>query len=147
MHHGRPWGTSKTFLLAYSPLCGLSSESHAVCPVSPMRYADIHLHGRLMNRLITSTEHMFRAFLAARGTSRKNPAGQGSWEDGTWKGNVSNFNFGVWNYQIVDSGTTLPLPSPVAYWKPVAHPKSWRLGVHNLCFQHEKALIQIDFEG
>ena len=29
----------------------------------------------------------------------------------------------------------------------MTHLKSWRLGVHNLCFQHEKVLIQIDFEG
>ena len=64
------------------PFC-LRTALCVAFPVSPMRYADIHLHERLMNRLITLTEHMLRAFSAARGTSRKDPAGRESWEDGT----------------------------------------------------------------
>ena len=58
------------------PFC-LHTALCVAFPVSPMQYADIHLHEQLMNRLITSTEHMLRAFLAARGTSQKNLAGQG----------------------------------------------------------------------
>ena len=99
---------------------------------------------------------MLRAFSAARGTSRKNPAGRGRGKmaleremcpASTWILSSSYLRHPnrVWSYQIVDSGTTLPLPSPAAYWKPVAHLKSWRPGVRNLCFQHEKVLIRIDF--
>ena len=61
----------------------MCSSDLVAFPVSPMWYANIHLHKQLMNCLITLIEHMLRAFSAARGTSWENPAGPGLWEDGT----------------------------------------------------------------
>ena len=90
MHHGRPWGTSKTFLLAYIPLCGLSSESHhphAVCRHSSPRAADES--SDYLNR--THVEIIF----GGKGHQPEKSGRSGSWEDGTWKGNVSSFNLNI----------------------------------------------------
>jgi hypothetical protein len=46
------------------PFC-LRTAHCAAFPVSPIQYADIHLHDRLMKRLITMTGHVLRAFSAA----------------------------------------------------------------------------------
>jgi hypothetical protein len=46
------------------PFCFRTAHC-AAFPVSPIRYADIHLHERLMKRLITSTGHALSAFSAA----------------------------------------------------------------------------------
>ena len=85
MHHGHPWGTLKTFLLAYSPLCGLSSESHAVCQHPSPRAVDES--SDYLDR--THVESIF----GSKGHQPEKSSQSGSWEDGTWKGNVSNLKF------------------------------------------------------